>query len=260
MFQRPLLIALFFFLTACQAFSPLAPGSIDPVTGLRVKSTVSRGAFKVLVEPSEKFGEEVPNQLRDMAAGLATALNDKYVFPKGDVNAVFMDCGFANAFYKPATSTIGMCYEMYRTLQQRFDTQDSLEVFRFIFLHELGHALIDQFDLPVIGGEEDAADALATVLLIEGGEASRAAVLAGVNFFDLYRSGFSNNWAADHAVGPQRMFNLVCWGAGGEEGVLENRTIRSLYREAVRSGRDCAREYQKQRQSVNELLSPYVKS
>lgn len=32
-----------------------------------------------------------------------------------------------------------------------------------IFLHETGHALIDQFQLPVIGQEEDAVDAFATV-------------------------------------------------------------------------------------------------
>ncbi len=206
----------------------------------------------------QAYGEEVVSDLESMGQSLTQALNARYLFPKGDVQAVFQDCGFANAYYRPATSTIGMCYEMYRSLQEQFNPQDALEVFRFIFLHELGHALIDQFDLPILGGEEDAADALATVLLIEGGAPSRAAVLAGVKFFDLYRSGLSNNWAGVHAVGPQRMFNLVCWGAGGEAGVLNNRTIAALYREAVRSGRDCDKEYLRQKGSVMDLLAPFV--
>ena len=36
----------------------------------------------------------------------------------------------------------------------------------FVLLHELGHALIHEFDFPVLGEEEDAADTLATIMLI----------------------------------------------------------------------------------------------
>ena len=36
-----------------------------------------------------------------------------------------------------------------------------------IFYHELGHALIDQLDLPVLGKEEDAADILSVLLIDE---------------------------------------------------------------------------------------------
>ena len=32
-------------------------------------------------------------------------------------------------------------------------------------MHEMGHALIDLYDLPVLGKEEDAADSVATVFL-----------------------------------------------------------------------------------------------
>lgn len=240
-------------LIACQA---VVPAQFDAVTGQRLKAQ-RVGSFRVQMETSS-YGADVVSDLEAMGESLTQSLNARYIFPKGDVQAVFRDCGFANAYYRPATSTIGMCYEMYRSLQEKFSPQDALEVFRFIFLHELGHALIDQFDLPILGGEEDAADALATVLLIEGGAPSRAAVLAGVNFFDLYRSGLSNNWADEHAVGPQRMFNLVCWGAGGEAGVLSNRTIAALYRETVRSGRNCDREYLRQKASVMDLLAPFV--
>lgn len=242
-------------LVACQG---VLPAQFDAVTGQRILSLQSTGRFRVQMQPSQ-YDAAMILELETMGETLAQALNAQYYLPKGDVNLVFEDCGFANAYYRPATSTIGLCYEMYRSLQEKFSPQDALEVFRFIFLHELGHALIEQFDLPILGGEEDAADALATVLLIEGGAPSRAAILAGINFFDLYRSGLSNSWADEHAVGPQRMFNLVCWGAGGEAGVLNNRTIAALYRETLASGRNCDAEYQRQKASVTDLLGPYVK-
>jgi hypothetical protein len=39
----------------------------------------------------------------------------------------------------------------------------------FVFYHELAHAVIDQLNLPVVGGEEAAADQFATVTLATNG-------------------------------------------------------------------------------------------
>ncbi len=38
----------------------------------------------------------------------------------------------------------------------------------FVLFHELGHALIHEFELPVLAEEEDAADTIATIILIQG--------------------------------------------------------------------------------------------
>src|SRR6185295_2240523 len=56
----------------------------------------------------------------------------------------------------------------------------------FVFYHELGHALIDIYDLPVTGREEDAVDQLATVMLLEtwDGEESELAMTASAEWFD----------------------------------------------------------------------------
>lgn len=43
----------------------------------------------------------------------------------------------------------------------------------FAFLYELGHALVDQLELPVTGKEEDAVDQLAAVILDEGAQQGR---------------------------------------------------------------------------------------
>ena len=36
----------------------------------------------------------------------------------------------------------------------------------FVLFHELGHGLIHEFDLPVLGEEEDAADTIASIILL----------------------------------------------------------------------------------------------
>jgi len=36
----------------------------------------------------------------------------------------------------------------------------------FVLFHELGHGLIHEFDLPVLGEEEDAADTIASIFLL----------------------------------------------------------------------------------------------
>lgn len=55
----------------------------------------------------------------------------------------------------------------------------------FIFLREVGHAMIDVLDLPIVGQEEDAADQLATVFF------SQEPVLAtwAANFWGEGRGG-----------------------------------------------------------------------
>jgi Zn-dependent peptidase ImmA (M78 family) len=35
-----------------------------------------------------------------------------------------------------------------------------------VFLHELGHALLDVLQIPILGREEDASDQLATYMLL----------------------------------------------------------------------------------------------
>jgi hypothetical protein len=50
---------------------------------------------------------------------------------------------------------------------QATDLDIALSNIILIMHHEIGHALIDQFALPVIGQEEDAVDAFATLMVLE---------------------------------------------------------------------------------------------
>jgi hypothetical protein len=96
----------------------------------------------------------------------ADQLNKSLVLPH-DIALRTKDCGEANAFYEPGDPSVTVCYELMEHFYQVFRSGGAssdkaydkmFDAVRFVFLHEIGHALIDTYKLPVTGNEEDAAD------------------------------------------------------------------------------------------------------
>lgn len=91
------------------------------------------------------------------------------------------------------------------------------------FYHELGHALIDVLQLPVLGREEDAADTLSALLInsIWEEDAATAIVYDTSSAFAMYDAeaeGYETPYADTHGLDLQRYYNLVClfYGANPE--------------------------------------------
>lgn len=104
------------------------------------------------------------------------------------------DCGRASFMYDPATRKVILCYEMGPAVTQvalqgaardrgwgvvpaptdseARSTADGFLVFGI--LHEVGHALIHERGLPLLGGEEEAADGFAVFALVSARESSIA--------------------------------------------------------------------------------------
>ncbi len=211
------------------------------------------------------------NAIRDMFKIIADELNATLSLNK-DIKISSTDCKTVNAFYSPSRSEIFMCTEMLVTLINYFGkkTTDAntavsyaLYAYLFIFGHELGHALIDNYSLPVLGKEEDAADAISVVMLIESAEDQQGrqegvmAVLLGA----LFMNDMTQNtpYYDSHSMGSVRLANLVCWAGGAEPQVLQKTFFANIYNQMVKSGRDCEREYMQQRDSVFKLMGPYIK-
>lgn len=148
---------------------------------------------------------------------------DRYRLPR-DVLVSFEPCGEVNAFYLAADPpAIVICYEALVDMDARFaqfqlsDDQHSLALtntITFIYLHELGHALIHQLRLPVTGRDEDAVDQLATLLLIDA--SAGASALDGAIWFRLrqrQRGPKVPLWD-EHGLDDQRFYNIVCWVYG----------------------------------------------
>ena len=105
----------------------------------------------------------------------ADDLNKALILP----NNIFLrsaDCGKANAEFDPKSQAITVCYELMEHfnnlfLSEKMKPEDAdkkmFDAVRFAFLHEVGHALISNYNLPIAGNEEDAADRCSSYINIE---------------------------------------------------------------------------------------------
>jgi hypothetical protein len=126
----------------------------------------------------------VANRFLDTIAG---RLNDSLVIP-ADVTLRTAHCTDPNASYEPATRTVTLCYELFKFLSERFSGEEGggflvTGTVVFALMHELGHALVDVLDIPITGREEDAADQLATYLLLNQGATGDTLAFGAVGWF-----------------------------------------------------------------------------
>jgi hypothetical protein len=130
----------------------------------------------------------------------------------------------------------------------------------FILEHEFGHALIANYELPVLGKEEDAADAIATALLLkaEGGAGYAAAAAAfWADFSGRQEPPAIADYADAHSLDLQRAFDILCWVAGSSERSFEEVAELEVLPESRLAS--CPQEYQQVVDSIAQELEPHVK-
>ncbi|VAW12928.1 hypothetical protein MNBD_ALPHA09-2 [hydrothermal vent metagenome] len=93
----------------------------------------------------------------------------------------------------------------------------------WILYHEIGHLLINEFQLPVLGREEDAVDHLATVTLLEGADEQMDGFLTdAVDGFFLSarmkrRKNTARQFFAGHGLDEQRAYEVACLMLGNDK-------------------------------------------
>lgn len=132
----------------------------------------------------------------------------------------------------------------------------------FILVHEFGHAFIDAFELPVLGREEDAADAVATVFLTRAVENGAEYAFDAARFFNAL-SGRQRELAPadffdEHSLDKQRAYSIVCWIAGSSEAAFNDVTKLGILSEARQER--CPAEYEQKVKAVENLLKPHVRA
>lgn len=97
------------------------------------------------------------------------------------------------------------------------------------FYHELGHALIDVLQLPVLGREEDAADSLSALLTHQIWDEEAATQITYDTAFayaayvaEAEAGGYEMAFADTHSLDQQRYYNLVCHFYGANPEVRED--------------------------------------
>ncbi len=196
---------------------------------------------------------------------IVDALNPQLKLPY-DIAVILKECGTTNAYYDSNKRELVFCYELlgyYIILFQNLGYDSvgtkTAQVFTFVFMHELGHALIDAYDLPITGMEEDAVDQLASFILLNHKLGLSSLEATSIWFaFEGVRESQSGQlpfWD-DHSLNQQRFFNILCWMYGSSPEKYSSLVDDDLLpkERAVK----CPSEYEKMSKSWKTLLSPYT--
>lgn len=232
--------------------------------------SIDKGDFKVGFSPKTKAREpkkQMPAEVAEVIKSVADDMNKVIALPY-HVYLNFDQCGEPNAFYSSETKEITVCYEFIDYFEQTFTKAkmkpaevdkrvgDSIA---FFFFHELGHCLIDVWDLPATGREEDAVDQLATVILLDGTDEGADMVISASIFFDLAsRETDAKDLAFwdEHSVDAQRMYDTLCL-VYGSDGKKFGNIVKSGYLPAERAER-CSSEFTRINRAWERLLEPFM--
>lgn len=200
--------------------------------------------------------------------GLLDELNNNLILPY-DVSVVLGECGEANAYYSSEAKQITICYELmdhFAEIFYDYSETDSdlgasmLNSMIYVFYHELGHMLIDIYDLPTTGNEEDNADQVSTLILVGAGEDGVNALLDGANWFFITseETKIRESMLADsHSLDRRRYYNILCWAYGSDP--QDNEYLITEWGLPEERAIGCEEEYIKMYDSWDYLLSPYEK-
>lgn len=210
--------------------------------------------------------------LEEVTAGL----NSSLALPC-NITIEFKELGEANAYYDPNTHHISLGYELLEDLLDLFSKTSkdedvvmdrALNATVFILFHELGHALIDVYDLPTVGKEEDAVDQLSFFVLSDTDNPNDAnndnnkMVLDGAQAFLLLANRDEKTldqmslWD-DHSLSKQRFYNILSlvYGSNPKKyGYLVTRKV--LPKDRAESSTE---EYERVSHAWTKLLQPYIK-
>ncbi|MCY7375956.1 MAG: DUF4344 domain-containing metallopeptidase [Pyrinomonadaceae bacterium] len=231
-----------------------------------------KGDFLVKhLEVTNSRYNEIDRQIKDekLLEKAADKLNQSLILPY-DINLITKDCGEVNAFYDANTHSVTVCYELMEHFYTVFRSDGlsdekaydkMFDAVRFAFLHEIGHALIDTYNLPITGSEEDAADRCSSFInLTELGEDGVNAVLAAADAFAIESKNTSSNkrnLADEHLLQEQRFYNSLCMIYGSNTTkyayILDDQYLPK--ERAVK----CPQEYERTADSWSNLLAPWRK-
>lgn len=133
----------------------------------------------------------------------------------------------------------------------------------YTLYHEIGHMLIGELSIPVLAKEEDAADNLATLLMLsaETVEADNALIDAVDSYF-LYEQENVGNPIEDaelydvHSLDAQRAFQIACLAVGADPEIFTNLAQNSGLDEDKQES--CAFDFQQASDSWNLVLAPHL--
>jgi hypothetical protein len=134
----------------------------------------------------------------------------------------------------------------------------------FVMAHEMGHALMYEMNMPVLGREEDAADSFAVVTALQIGtgfservllEAAKGWVLSAKRD---KKQGNALAFYDEHGLDLQRSYNVVCLMIGSDP--EKYKTLAADTKLPEERQTSCVRDYKTTTWSWEEMLKPHIRA
>jgi hypothetical protein len=131
----------------------------------------------------------------------------------------------------------------------------------FVLVHETAHAMIGEMGLPVLGKEEDAADALATIVAVKMSNAfaDRVVVNAARGWFlgdqRDRREGIPSTFYDEHGMDLQRAYGIVCLMVGAQPDKFES--LANEVKLPERRQASCQDDFSNASWSWDQVLKPH---
>ncbi|WP_019613800.1 DUF4344 domain-containing metallopeptidase [Psychromonas ossibalaenae] len=229
-------------------------------------------AVVVYTDPVNALEKSIQKQLQvsDTVESMVTLSNDTFKLNK-QLSIVFG--GEEGPLFDPETNEILIPYTFIDEINRRFkavkyaETGVSIEdassdVLMHTLFHELAHALISMYELPIVGKEEDAADSLAVLLLVEYFEDGAEIAISAADLFDL--ESMDNEiieeqdlWD-EHSLDAQRFYTTLCHVYGSSPESYSD--IPKQLGFSQERAEFCVDDYANMLNSWLTLLKPYIKN
>ncbi|MBC7459726.1 MAG: hypothetical protein H7287_00035 [Thermoleophilia bacterium] len=279
-----LLIALALATTAAATLASALSTQVRPEVGrlmsisspTRPRAAADTAAIRIRYERSPAADRAAAQLVRrDGFAGVVAKTLTRDLALKHDITVVFGG-NPAGPFYDRTKHTIEYPWSFVTTTSELLDssgyrgaqlTQATLDATQFIVEHEIGHALIDQYDLPVLGREEDAADSFAAFVAVElhdDGELVIGATDLFAAFADTSKTAQQiSGVAADesefsdpHSSDLSRFYTISCLVYGADTTRYAN-VIADLGLSKTRLA-NCPAQWRQASDSWHQVLDPHL--
>jgi hypothetical protein len=177
------------------------------------------------------------------------------------------ECGAPSVPFDAQKSVVTICYEAVADIQAlaKGATSDPDDLAGLITggvveeaLHRMALAILQVFDVPVWGREEDAADMLGAFLMLQFDERTANVTILGAAQLFVYKTSALGkvDYVSDVSPPAQRFYNFLCIAVGGDPidfGGLVDKGFLPKDR-----ARGCGGEYDKVRRAFDMRLMPHV--
>ncbi|MEA2170938.1 MAG: hypothetical protein QOF76_4238 [Solirubrobacteraceae bacterium] len=229
--------------------------------------------MKVVYDEPTTNAEATAKEILDLGGlgGIADGFSKNFKLPV-DVE-IHVTGGDGSPFYDPQTHSITLYYDFVNLTADILKqgepgiTQNELgkqwaAVDDFIFIHEMGHAFVDLFDIPITGREEDAVDGMATVFFTDDVPGGAEYAFDAARFFgllqDVQGSPDATQFADEHSLSVQRAYDIACAVAGSSEETMQQiAALNILPKERLAR---CPAEYEQKSKAWKVLLKPHLRT